>query len=216
MSPRVKIYLVLLAMVSLLGIIRFKRLTLPFRILGLVILLTLISECIARWLAMTIKNSNPPYPFFICLEYIGFTFIYRHFLLQRKLKEILTFSIPVFVFLCILNTVFFQSFFVFPSNILLIEHALLVVYALLLFKQMLNTIDEEIAFAKDIFWLNNAVLLYYALNFLIRAVHNFFVRKNLDVQFIGWVNYGLNLLFYLILGVSILLNYRKTVSAWKQ
>lgn len=206
MSIRVKIYLAVLFVISFLGGMLYKKLTAPFKILVLLITCTFVSECISRYLAVTIHNSNPPYHFFCILEYICFASIYLRVFNDKIIKSVIRFSIPIVMVLSIINSFFLQKIMTFPSNILLVSYTCIVIMSLFFFRQMLNYPLQINIFYQDLFWFNSIVLLFGASVFFTLGFYNYLLRHNIDTHFISTINYVINILFYLVLGGSILLN----------
>ena len=97
MSPRFIIYFLLLLVIVLFGVTRFKKLHPPFKLLTAVFVITLISELASRYLAHTIQNSRPAYHFFISLEYLGFAFIYNRLFASAKLRRMAVYSVAFVV-----------------------------------------------------------------------------------------------------------------------
>jgi hypothetical protein len=188
----------------------------PFKILTAVVGLTFLSEAISRYLAITIRNSNPPYHFFCCIEYLGFALIYANLLKQKSVRKMILFSIPIFILSSLFNTIFVQQLFVLPSNSLLIEHIIITIFSLILFFQMAHYPAQMNILKQDIFWFNTVVLVYFASDFLIWAFYNFYLRNKINNHFLVVFSYSINLLFYVVLGLSIWLNMNKRQSVeWK-
>jgi hypothetical protein len=191
------------------GAVSFARLSAPFKVVVILIDITLISELASRALAFLIRNSSPPYHFFVWIEYTALTCVYLCYFKSEDLQKALRISIPFFAILCFVNTFFFQHLFTFPSNILLIEHTILILFSLLLFKQMIFYPVYINILSQEIFWFNTIILFYYTSDFLIWAFHNYFVRSHLNTHLLNTLNYANNILFYLGLGFTIFLNSKK-------
>src|SRR5579872_1441580 len=116
------IYYAILALIVLIGVIRFKTLTPPFRVLVVIILVILLSEISTRILAYSIRNSNPAYHILCILQYIGFALMYSKLLRGQSLKKAILISIIPFSVLSLLNTLFLQRFLTFPSNIIMLSY----------------------------------------------------------------------------------------------
>jgi len=200
------LYLLLLLSISLYGIVSYKKLTIPFKALAITILWISLSEIAARVLARTIHNSSPTYHILCIFLYAGFTVTYSQLLTGARLKKGLLLSIIPFTILCIVNIIFFQSFFSFPSNTIVISYLLFVVYSLILFMQMLNAPKEVNIFKQGIFWFNIAMLVYSIITPLCFGVSNYLhVHKlyaNLLNDFIEYFCF----VYYATLGYAIYLD----------
>jgi hypothetical protein len=211
MTIRFLLYLVLLVYLLVLGLIRFKRLTQPFQILIILIACTLISEIISRILIFEFKNSSPVYHVFNIINFTGYALIY-YFLLQSKLsRKIILALIAGAVCFSIFNTIFLQNLWSFPSNFLLILCFLNIYCSLLLFRQMLNDNVETDILRQSIFWFNCAVLLFYTAIFLNWSFYNYLVRNRFNTKIISTIMYYLNILYYIVVGISIHINNRRAV-----
>ncbi len=209
MSVRVIVYLIVLLLVSIKGIVSYKKLTAPFKYLTVYILLTLVSECISRYLAVTIKNSSPPYHVFVMIEYAILASIYKLLIDNTSVKKYITISIYVFCITSILNSIFLQKLMVYPTNMLLISYTLLLIDAFILFFQMLNHPIEQQLSKQAVFWFNTGLLLFCASVFFTIGSYNFHIRHGISNILINNINYYINLLFYILIGVAIWVNGKR-------
>ncbi|TXJ25914.1 MAG: hypothetical protein E6Q24_13580 [Chitinophagaceae bacterium] len=211
MTIRFLLYLILLVYLLVLGLIRFKKLTLPFQILTVLIACTLVSEIISRVLINVFKNSSPVYHVFNIVNFTGYALIY-YFLLQSRLsRKVILLLIAGAVCFSVFNTIFLQSLWSFPSNFLLILCFLNIYCALLLFRQMLHDDEEIDILRQSVFWFNCAVLLFYTAIFLNWSFYNYLVRNKFNTKTISTIMYYLNIAYYIVVGISIHINNRKAV-----
>ena len=200
------IYYLILFVVAIIGMVRLSKLTIPFRILAYLIIVILISEIIARVLVYTIRNSNPPYHILCILQYAGFAYIYYRLLTGHRARIYILISIIPFCILSCLNTLFFQTFFTFPSNIIMLSYIVFIIFSLLLFMQMLDQPKETAIFKQSIFWLNIAILIYSIITPVSFGVLNYLAKHNLSAEIVGNFIEYFTFLYYLTIGYSILID----------
>jgi hypothetical protein len=165
-------YYSLLIAASVACIVLFKRAQKAFRLLGALTVLTLLSELIARYVAVIIKDNSIVYHFFTPVEFFFYVLIYKQFFNNKKWNYILWICFTLFVAAEILNTIFYQSLSVTNTNILILESILLVVFSLSLFIKIRGSAYHENILREGVFWFNSAVLFYYACCILIWGFHS--------------------------------------------
>jgi hypothetical protein len=212
MSLDLIFYFLILILIVLNGAVRFQNLTAPFKILTIVILIIFVSEVIARILAFTIKNSNPPYHILCILQYAGLAFIYNRLIVGRPLQNYILISIIPFSLLSISNTLFFQTLFSFPSNIIMLSYLIFILFSLILFMQMLEAPKEIIISKQSVFWFNSAILVYSITMPICFGILNYLVKHKLPDQLLGDFIEYFTFLYYLTLGYAIHLDKYRAAS----
>lgn len=209
MSARVIGYLILLLVITLFGSVKFKKLTLPFKYLVVLIGFTLVSECISRYLVFAIRNSNPPYHIFCIIEFVMLSRVYALLINAKKVRLFINVACVLFPIMSVLNTIFFQGLFSYPNNVLLLSYTIVMILALILFLQMLHHPQEDDLLRQDIFWFNSGIVVFCASVFLTVAFYNYLLRHNISNKLISTVNYSINIVFYITMGFSIWLNCKR-------
>jgi hypothetical protein len=206
------LYLSLLLLTTILGIVRHKKLTVPFRLLTAIIGITFIVESInwqlsihyhdARFLAhiMSLAELNFYFPIF----YLLFN--------QKVTKNIILGLIIFFNIFSFINSFFLQPYYNnFPSNVLLPVQICYAILSLVMFRQMLlNTLDINIT-KQSIFWYSSAMLFLSTSLFFFLGLNNYFVIHHLSFHFLSTFNYVINLIFYTMAGYSIYLNSKEHI-----
>lgn len=208
MTTRFYIYLILLTITLLIGVVRLKKCTAPFKFLTLLIFYTLLSEILTRVFAVTIKNSSPVYQIFIPVQFFFVTMIYGLFF-NKKYEFFFSWSPVFFLILCIINTLFFQKITAIPSNVILISNLAFVLYSLLFFRVMLNSAINQNIFKQSIFWFNSAVLILFTVSFLYWSFFNYFIRHKIKTGSIATFIYYINIIYYIMLCITIMLNRKE-------
>lgn len=207
MSKRVIAYLILLFLISVLGGIKYKKLSAPFKTLVILVLVSLISECASKFLGIKFKNGCAPYHVYCVLEYICFVFMYAGFFPSQATKDLLKSSALIIVIVSCINTLFFQRPSAVPTNIISLTHLIYVFCSLYLFREILRTSFEINIFKQPVFWVNCNVLVYNAAFLLIWPFYNYFKKADVSTGVLDTINYVNNIFYYSVFGIVILLNH---------
>ncbi|SHN30847.1 hypothetical protein [Mucilaginibacter sp. OK098] len=203
------VYLTLLLLVTIAGLIRYKKLSKAFKILTVLILCTLISESIKKVYGKIYHNNMPVAHIWAVIEYAFFSLTYFYLLTNKLVKKAIIVSIIAMLILEIVNVLFFEKITQFPSLILEASHIVYVVYSLLLFRQMLLFPAEQSLFKQSLFWFNINVLFYATTMFLDFALLSYFIQNKLDVIPLAYFALAVNFIFYIVIGISILMDNKK-------
>ncbi|CAN5189722.1 hypothetical protein BH09BAC6_BH09BAC6_17880 [soil metagenome] len=204
-------YIAFLLIIFIYGIISFKKLSKPFRLLIGFIGITLISEGVSRYLAIKIHNNMPVYHVLSPIEYLVYTSMYLHFLSGKIKQTILFLIIPILLF-SIINTFFIQGLKVFPSNFLMLSQTLYLVYSLLGFRQMLVRPGKDSLYEQSFFWLNIAIIFFSTTLLLYYGLLNYSVRHHLHTSLLSIFSWVINFVFYLMLAVAVFTNSKRQTS----
>jgi|SRR6218665_25455 len=208
MTLRFFLYLLLVFVVAACGMVRYRKLTMPFKLLTFLLTFTLISEVCSRLFAVNFKNSSPVYHLYIPVQFTFFIWIYFH--LHGKDRSFAGYAWGGLLFwiLCLINLFFFQDIFRFPSNTILISSCILIGISLFQFKKMLAMVEEKSIFRQSVFWLNAGVLLFFTSTFLYWGTYNYLLKHHIKTSPLSTIIYYINILFYLLLGLGLLLDKR--------
>jgi len=196
---------------ALIGILHFHKVETPFKWLSILMLLTLISEAVAKYIAYGMGNTNNEvYHIFTPIEYIIYIFIFTGFLNHKKWNAMLWLSAAGLVVLEIGNTIYFQPLQEMNTNTIIAENVLLVFLSLVLFLRIRETPFQQDLLREGVFWFNSAVLCYYAYNIMISGLQSMKVYL-LDNPPLVIYDFNLILsgLLYLTYSAAILLSSSK-------
>jgi hypothetical protein len=169
-------YDVVLLVVLIIGIVRYKKLSTPFKVLALSAVSTFLLN-VAERISVIKSGTNAPVLHIEALaDYVFYSSIYYFLFTNKLLKAAIIVSIiPVSIF-AIINALIFQPFLkVFPTNVSLPTLATLTVLSLLLFRQMLLSPLKTPLLNQGVFWYNTAILFYSTTQFLINGLSNYFL-----------------------------------------
>ncbi|MFZ1705275.1 MAG: hypothetical protein WAT79_13085 [Saprospiraceae bacterium] len=200
-------YSVLIAC-SVFSLFYIPKVSKPFKWLGLLIIVTLLSELIAKYFAYKFLLSNSAiYHFFTPFEYFIYIQVFSNFHTNKRWKKVLSLSMILIVVAEILNTKYLQPLHHTNTNIMIVESVLLVFISLILFLKIKNSMIYENLASEGIFWFNSAVLMYYSFNILVWGFHSFKVYNFTNPPVII---YSINLIFsgllYIVYSLSMYLD----------
>ncbi len=190
------------------GCFLYRKTDRPFKYLTLLLIVTLGSEMIAKYVAYGMDISNSVvYHIFTPIEYTIYVLIFINFIQKKNINRLLWISAAGLILYQIINTLLLQPIPEPTTNTMITESTLLVVLSLILFLKIRVTPSQQNILKRGDFWFASAVLCYYAFNILIWGFHSMKVYL-LDnpPQIIYDVNMILSGLLYLTFTTAILLN----------
>jgi hypothetical protein len=190
------------------GLYCIKKVDTAFRWLAMLIVLTFLSELIAKYISYGLnKQNNIIYHIFTPIEYTFYILIFTQFLHNKKRQKLFWFSALGLFLLEIGNTIFFQKLNEAPTNVIMVECVLLVFLSLLLFLKIRESPSQGNLLREGVFWFNSAVLCYYAFSTLHWGFHNMEVYNMENPPLILYhLNKILSGFLYLTFSMAILLN----------
>ena len=204
MSTRFLIYLIIVLAGTCIGLIRYRRLKRPFRLLTLLLAFTFVSELTSRLMIRQWHNSSPIYHLFIPVQFAFFVTIYAD-LSRWKTQTLRNDLILGMGLLACVNLLFLQPLFQFPSNTIVTSCLLMIVISLNHFSRTMERVDESSLLQRSDFWLNVSVLLFFALTILYWGSYNLLIENRMSTKPLTTMAYYVNLGFYLFICLSMLL-----------
>jgi len=205
------VYFTILLVSSIFGMVNFKKLTVPFKILTLFLTYTFISEIVARVFALRFRNSSPVYHMFVIANYYFYTAIFYQLLRGSIIRKVVIWTIIPFSCFWMINILFFQHINSFPSYSLMVACTLFIVYSLALFMQMLETPTEIAIFKQNIFWFNISALFYSVVLVAFFSISSYMVKHNISNIPIDTVVDVITAINYALLGFTIIADKRQSV-----
>jgi hypothetical protein len=200
-------YWLLLLIVSGIGIIRYKWLTKPFKILTLSVIVSLLLTIMSHIVSARYRNNAPIINLETITGYIFYSLAYYYLFKSEKMKIIILISIGLMTVFFIINAILLQSFLkVFPTNIFLSTQSLYVIFSLLLYKQMLLYPLKINIVKQSAFWYNTAILFYATTMFVNLGLGNYVVAHHLVDYIIFYFWYFVLYMFFILIGVSFLID----------
>jgi hypothetical protein len=205
------IYLFILGINALYGLVCFKKLTSPFRILVLLLIFLFLMECSTHFiLPKFFKNILPFYHFIalIILSVSPFIFIQLVQFSQRIKRWIIGLALLCFSF-ALYNTFIYQGLTVFPSFSIAAQAFLSIFLALVTFKVMLEKPSQTPLLQEATFWLTLGTLFFHCITFVLFVFYNEYYDYNRELIFWTFsINVVSNLLLYSTYLIAIYLNQK--------
>lgn len=193
------IYLTLLALTTLTGLVSFKRLTGPFRLLTILVLYVFIVELLGRYLiSLGFKNLSPLYHL-NTLVLIGLTAsVYLRIVRSDSYSQRFVIILSAICWLvALLNTLFHQSIFTIPSFSIAANAFQSICLSLLIFNQMINSPTRTPILKQSLFWLNSGTFIFYSANFVGFILYNeYYQLKGVAKEWLFYLNWIGNMILY--------------------
>jgi len=198
------LYDIVLFAVALIGIFRFKKQTLPFRILAISAICSLGLVILEDVFIIKFQNNAPIYHIEAISGYTFYALIYYCLFTNKLTKKLIIVSLIVVIPFAVYNAIYLQSFIkIFPTYVNLPTLGLLVIMSLLLFNQMLTAPSSVPLLKQSIFWFNTAILFYSTTKFLNIGLSNTYTRDPSldDIVFYLW--YFTDYIFAILQGIAL-------------
>lgn len=190
--------------------VRYKQLTIPFKILAFSILFALFWEGLAELSALIYKTNAFISHFQGVSAYIFHSIIFYYLFKDITLKKIVLFSIFFVVIFAVINGVFIQKAFSdFPTYVYLMTNGLSVIFSLFFFKQMLQYPLSVNIVKQSIFWFNIAILLFSATMFLNMGLTNYYAKHQWGRDIIFYLWFCNDCLLIVLIGMALLTDNKK-------
>lgn len=200
------IVLILEIIVGLTGLVKFRKLTRPFRILVIWLIVDLFSYPLNKLCISIYKNNVLLEHVQNMLQYSAYATIYYYLFINRRIKQIVLYSIPIILTLSIIDGCFVEHFTqTFPTFLVMPEHIIYLVFAILLFKQMLQYPVQMNIARQSIFWFNIGILFFSTTMFLTLSLSNNIAKyPKEEVMLILYFWYSIDIIFSILLLIAIL------------
>jgi len=109
------------------------------------------------------------------LEMLIYSFTYYQLLISTTMKKFLSYVLIFYVGFSIVNTIYFESFHFYPSNISLISAVIYLLYTLLFYHQIYSENSVRYLEKYPYFWFNSGILFYYLSSTIFALFYNYIV-----------------------------------------
>lgn len=200
------IVLILEIIVGLTGLVKFRNLTRPFKILVIWLIIDLFSYPLNKVCISIYKNNVLLEHVQNALQYSAYATIYYYLFINRRIKQIVFYSIPIVLILSIIDGCFIENFTkTFPTYLVMPEHVIYLIFTILLFKQMLQYPVQMNITKQSVFWLNIGVLFFSTTMFLTLSLSNNIAKyPREEVMLILYFWYSIDIIFSILLLIAIL------------
>lgn len=206
------IYLILLVITTLFGLVYFQKLTGPFRLLALMTGYVFLAELLSRYfITLGFKNTFPLYHLSSVIL-IAFTAgIYLKLIQSNPLQRFVIFLSLICGLTAILNTLFIQEIFTFPSFSIAAHAFMSITLSLTVFNEMIKAPTQTHILKQSLFWLNCGTFLFYSANFVGFILYNeYYQIKGVTITWIFYLNWIGNMILYSCYLIGFYFNQKRS------
>ncbi|GAB3908630.1 hypothetical protein GCM10028803_44620 [Larkinella knui] len=209
-----EVYLTFLLISLIVAINQRRFLTENFRWLMWSLYVTCVVEGIGYYHLKMVKNSNFIYHFYQPIEYMLVALFFLNTINSVSVKKWIGRSIPGFLLVCVLNTLFFQKLNSPNSTSFMVESALLILWSGIYFFELFKGNTEEKIWAIPEFWISTGVLFFYAGTFFLMGLLNYLYKVDMGLaKKLYVINHILNILLYSLYTVGFICKARQMKSS---
>lgn len=213
MQIEFNIYLCILGLNTLYGLVRFKRLTSPFRVLVMLLCFLFVMEFSIHYIFPFFIENTTPFYHFIVLVIMGVSpiiFLKLVQFSQREKRWIIGLTLLCFSF-AVYNSFIYQGLSVFPSFSIASQAFLSIFLSLVTFNVMLSKPSQIPLVKEGRFWLSLGTLFFHGVTFVSFVFYNEYFGYSFKlIQWIFYINVISNCILYSMYLIAIHLN-QKTV-----
>jgi hypothetical protein len=201
-------------LVAIAGMVRFKRLTMPFKTLTILIIFDFLLTTVGNTYVIKIYKNNALISHIQTLDnYIFYSLVYYQLFRNTLIKTGISILLILITVFFVINAIYLQPYNkVFPSNVVLPTEILFVIFSLLLFKQMLAYPIQVNIIHQSVFWFNTAILFFSTTMFLNLGLLNYYSSHSYNLIVINFW-YIVNLIFDVLMGISILTDRKEPATS---
>ena len=205
------VYCFLLLVAWAIGIARYSRLSIAFKILSWSFPVVFLCNIISPFWINRFGNNAPILHVESLTDYVFFAATFYYLLKSKTTKKIIIISMVIVAFFVVINAIYWQGFYTkFPTNVYFLTQPLLAIFSLLLFKEMLMYPLKINPVQQSAFWYNTAILFYATTMFFYLGLSNYFPEHNLHDHFFYYFWYLIFYVFDILLAVATLTDNQKT------
>ncbi len=197
-----QLYLILslLALVSYIPNVFKKPGYIQLTVIYLIVLLLTFLVSVYSTNFLRLRNNLFIFHIATPLEYTVLALLYRSVLVNGMVKKIITFSIPLFIGLSIVSSIFIQPSTTNNSNTIILASLIIVFLTLFFLRETLLLQQVIILHRFPMFWISVGILFYYTGSLIIEGMLNYMITHSMELAkrtfMIGYVfKYLLFILF---------------------
>ncbi len=186
------------------GIYRYRQFNKNLRFVFYFVIFGTITEIVTRIIIYSgATNTLPVTHFYLMIEFLILGLFYTHVLQDIIRKRVMLGIIILFEIYCLINTLFLQSIFEYPSIPQSVSKLLLVGFSILFFyKTMIETSVPNL-WKEPLIFINIAILVYYSGNLFYSLLFNLILEYSREFSKITQYYFaGLMTLFYILIAIG--------------
>lgn len=178
-SPRFTLYLITIFFIGIWGLLKYPKLSKPFKLLTQLIFCSFITEASTRIVAHIFGQTYPIYHVYIFISLVYYSLIYRSILPRTVFT-----SVVILAYLCVVTVIegvtIWQEhgLYFFPSLGLLSTSIFVIILGLLLYGGMLRFPKTTSIFKQGVFWFNSGTIFFYSITFFVFGYFKHFMDSS--------------------------------------
>jgi len=128
-----------------------------------------------------LKNNLFIFHIFTPLEYVLLALFYRDIIVNKIVKKAITWSIPIFILLAILFSLFIQKPDTSNSGMITIESVIIIFLSLFFLREVLLLQHATILYRFPLFWICVGILFYFTGNLVIEGLLNYMINHSMPL-----------------------------------
>ncbi len=187
------------------GWLNYRAFDRSLRILFFFVVYGTVNEVISLILrsGLHLQNTMPVSNLYYMVEFIFLGLFYREVLKEKFHPAIFVMIIFLFEAASIINLLFFQSLYEYPSAMQAISKIVLISFTLLLFYKIMDEARIQNLWKEPLVYINVAVLVYYSGNLFFSVMFNLILEYSRAFSKITTYYFSiLNTLFYVLIALG--------------
>jgi hypothetical protein len=195
----------------LLGFYLYKRFPREIKILYYFVALGAVTEIYNKiHINYILKNSMPIGHFYYPLAIILLGIFYIQILKGFLKPAWIIVTISAYVTYCIINVVFIQGLFEYPSVTASLGSLILFLFSVAYFVKVMSEAKIEKLSTNPHIWVNTGILFYYSLGFFYHSLYNLRFKASIEIVYFAANTFSLvNQIFYIIIITGFFLATKK-------
>lgn len=191
-----------LIIINIIFFLKRKHFESPHSLIYYFIIGCCIHEIFIKISAIIFKNNTILINIFGCFEYIILLAFYYKFIGSKKNKAV--FIALFFLFLLFVAIeAYFKPYFVFFNNSFVFANIVLIILAVVSFRNIIRNVPETIITDYSYFWLNSAILIYYTCTLFIFGLMRYSVKFSNFNLVLNYTLIFFIFIYYLFLSVGL-------------
>nr|WP_319272795.1 hypothetical protein [uncultured Draconibacterium sp.] len=186
------------------GIYRYRQFNKNLRFVFYFVIFGTITEIVTRIIIYSgATNTLPVTHIYLMIEFLILGLFYTHVLQDIIRKRVMLGIIILFEIYCLINTLFLQSIFEYPSIPQSVSKLLLVGFSILFFYKIMIETSVPNLWKEPLIFINIAILVYYSGNLFYSLLFNLILEYSREFSKITQYYFaGLMTLFYILIAIG--------------
>jgi hypothetical protein len=193
--------------IALIGMVRFKKMTMPFKLLAIWFVVDFILDSCGNPLCIAIYKNNALLSHIETIgEFLFFSTAYYYLFKEIWIKKLVLDCIIALSVFFVINGLVLQPFTTtFPTYVIMPAEILYVIFAVLLFKQMLQYPIQVNIIKQSIFWFNTAILFFSTTMFAIFSLMNYYSNHSTmaGMMLVLYFWHSIDIIFTILICIAV-------------